>query len=93
MDPRSIIDDLLEIAIIPSFTHRLRAALTAASFAPCFVNVSASKQTIAARGACLTVASQIGIPDHFILTIAADHLRRTCRVVWRKDDRIGIVFD
>ena len=55
--------------------------------------ISCTVRNLAARGACLTVASQIGIPDHFTLTIAADHLRRTCRVAWRKDDRIGIVFD
>jgi len=42
-------------------------------------------------GAMLDVPSPIGIPDHFVL--AADGLRIPCRVIWRKERRIGIAFE
>jgi hypothetical protein len=32
-------------------------------------------------GACLEVASQIGIPDDFILVVEIDHLRQPCHVL------------
>jgi hypothetical protein len=42
-------------------------------------------------GACLTVASPIGIPDTFDLMI--DHVSvRDCRVTWRKATQIGVEF-
>jgi hypothetical protein len=44
------------------------------------------------RGACLEVASLIGIPDTFVLSIPVDRLTRKCRVRWRKSNQIGIYF-
>jgi len=44
------------------------------------------------RGAALEVASPLGIPDHFDLLIAADHSRKPCHIVWRKEKRIGVTF-
>jgi hypothetical protein len=46
-----------------------------------------------ASGACLDVASPIGIPESFDLVYDADHARMPCRVVWRKATRIGVHFD
>ena len=43
-------------------------------------------------GACLEVASQIGIPDDFVLLIEHDHLKQHCRVIWRTTTRIGVAF-
>ena len=43
-------------------------------------------------GACLDVASPIGIPESFDLVYDADHARLPCRVVWRKANRIGVQF-
>jgi len=43
-------------------------------------------------GACLEVASHIGIPDDFLLLVAHDHLRHPCRVIWRSDRRMGVEF-
>ncbi len=45
------------------------------------------------NGACLEVASQIGVPDAFTLVIAVDRLERPCHVIWRKATRIGVAFD
>jgi hypothetical protein len=42
-------------------------------------------------GAALEVTSPVGIPTEF--TLVAEGFRRPCRVVWRKEKRIGITFD
>ena len=42
-------------------------------------------------GACLVVASPIGIPDTFDL-VFADGVMKSCKVEWRKADRIGVSF-
>jgi len=43
-------------------------------------------------GAALEVTSPLGIPDHFTLVIPQDHAARPCRVMWRKEKRIGVAF-
>lgn len=43
-------------------------------------------------GACLEVASQIGIPDDFVLLIENEHLKQPCHVIWRLDGRLGVEF-
>jgi hypothetical protein len=42
-------------------------------------------------GAALDVTSPVGIPAEFILV--AEGVHRQCRVVWRKEKRIGVTFD
>ena len=42
-------------------------------------------------GACLKVASPIGIPDTFDLVLD-DATTRFCRVTWRKATQIGVAF-
>jgi len=43
-------------------------------------------------GAMLETASPFGIPDRFKLIVAPDNVRRPCRVVWRRGQRLGVVF-
>jgi hypothetical protein len=43
-------------------------------------------------GAALDVISPVGIPDHFTLVIDSDNINAHCRVVWRKQSRIGVRF-
>ena len=43
-------------------------------------------------GACLEVASQIGIPDDFVLVVECDHLHQPCHVIWRTATRMGVEF-
>jgi hypothetical protein len=43
-------------------------------------------------GAALEVASSIGIPHEITLNILSRHERQNCRIVWRKEKRIGVVF-
>lgn len=43
-------------------------------------------------GACLEVASQLGIPDDFVLVVESDRLKQPCHVVWRTATRMGVEF-
>ena len=43
-------------------------------------------------GACLEVASQVGIPDDFVLVVDVDHLKQHCHVIWRTATRMGVAF-
>jgi PilZ domain len=45
------------------------------------------------NGAMLDVVDPIGVPEHFILFLRADGHRMPCRVVWRKEKRIGVTFE
>jgi hypothetical protein len=49
-------------------------------------------RNLSAGGACLEVASQLGIPDDFVLVIEVDHLRQPCHVMWRSTTRLGVAF-
>ena len=49
-------------------------------------------RNISPTGACLEVASQIGIPDEFVLVIELDHVKQPCQVIWRTATRLGAVF-
>lgn len=44
-------------------------------------------------GAALDVTSPLGIPERFTLVIPVDRARIPCRIVWRKEKRIGVAFD
>lgn len=50
-------------------------------------------RNLSTEGACLEVVSQIGIPDEFVLVIDNDHLKKTCRVIWRTATRMGVNFN
>jgi hypothetical protein len=43
-------------------------------------------------GAALDVTSPVGIPDHFTLVFQADGVHMPCRVIWCKEERIGVAF-
>jgi hypothetical protein len=49
-------------------------------------------RNLTGSGACLEVASQIGIPDEFMLIIEHDHLKQPCHVIWRTATRMGVEF-
>jgi PilZ domain len=55
--------------------------------------ISCVVRNISVSGACLEVASPMGIPDSFTLLMESDHIKRQCHVAWMKDKRIGIHFD
>lgn len=49
-------------------------------------------RNLSPAGACLEVASQMGIPDQFVLVVDADHLQQPCHVIWRSATRMGVAF-
>jgi len=49
-------------------------------------------RNLSATGACLVVPSTVGIPDRFDLVIAPGKDARRCRVAWKDDTRVGIMF-
>jgi len=54
--------------------------------------IDCTVRNLSDSGAALDVASPVGIPDGFDLVITAEHLRKHCRVVCRKEKRIGVTF-
>jgi len=50
-------------------------------------------RNLSPAGAHLEVASQIGIPDEFVLWIGADELTLSCHEVWRTTTRLGVKFN
>jgi PilZ domain len=48
-------------------------------------------RNISAHGAALDVESPVGIPGHFRLVIGHDV--HACAIKWRKEKRIGVVFE
>ncbi|WFU42155.1 PilZ domain-containing protein [Bradyrhizobium sp. CB82] len=53
---------------------------------PCLI------RNISQTGAAFEVMSPLWFPDTFALVIQSEHLRRLCRIVWRKERRIGVTF-
>ncbi len=49
-------------------------------------------RNLSLTGACLELASQIGIPDDFVLRVGSNHLQQPCHVVWRAASRMGVAF-
>jgi PilZ domain len=53
--------------------------------------ISCTVRNISATGAALDIASPLGIPAQFTLVTDGNHL--PCRIVWRKEKRIGVTFE
>ncbi|MEJ2434810.1 MAG: PilZ domain-containing protein [Pseudolabrys sp.] len=49
-------------------------------------------RNLSPAGACLEVASQLGIPDDFVPVIDSDRLKQPCHVTWRSATRLGVEF-
>jgi hypothetical protein len=49
-------------------------------------------RNLSPAGALLEVASQLGIPDDFMLVVEIDHLKQPCHVIWRTATRMGVEF-
>jgi hypothetical protein len=48
-------------------------------------------RNLSPQGACIEVNSPLWFPDRFILAVAGQ--LHTCRVMWKKERRIGLEFD
>lgn len=54
--------------------------------------IDCTVRNLSETGAALSVESPVGIPSEFKLIVDSDRVSRACRVVWRKESRIGITF-
>jgi len=54
---------------------------------PCVV------RDISSTGAALEFSDLIRIPDEFTLIMLDERLKLLCRVVWRRDYRVGVRFE
>jgi hypothetical protein len=54
---------------------------------------SCAVRNISEAGAALDVPYAQPIPHEFMLIMETDHLNRHCRVIWRKENRIGVAFE
>lgn len=54
--------------------------------------VSCTVRNISDGGACLEVASPLGIPEEFDLYIASDRRTVACQRVWANGPRMGVAF-
>jgi len=55
--------------------------------------IDCTVRNISETGAALEVVSPLFIPDRFTLFVPSDQVKRPCHIVWRREKRIGIVFD
>lgn len=55
--------------------------------------ISCTVRIFTASGALLEVEGPAGIPKKFTLVIVANEFRRTCRVIWMSEKRLGVVFE
>ena len=53
---------------------------------------SCAVRNVSDTGAALDVPTCLGIPHEFKLLIETDQVTRRCRVVWRKETRLGVTF-
>jgi hypothetical protein len=56
------------------------------------VGVDCLIRNLSPTGACLEVESALVADDHFMLMIKPESITRTCQVVWRKPQKIGVRF-
>jgi hypothetical protein len=53
-------------------------------------------RNLSETGACLEIgnpSSPALVPDSFALIIKPENLKRDCRVMWRSDRRVGVLFN
>ncbi|QDM19185.1 PilZ domain-containing protein [Tardiphaga sp. vice278] len=49
-------------------------------------------RNLSETGAALSVQSAVGIPSEFNLIMGGSRCPQRCRIVWKKENRIGIAF-
>lgn len=58
----------------------------------CDGGISCLIRNLSSIGACLEVASPLGVPNDFVLEIESSHLKQPCHVIWRTGTRLGVAF-
>jgi PilZ domain len=53
---------------------------------------SCAVRNLSEAGAALDIPFALTIPHEFTLTVKTDQVSRHCRVIWRKENRLGVAF-
>ena len=53
---------------------------------------SCAVRNLSEAGAALDVPFALAIPHEFTPTMVTDRVSRHCRVIWRKENRLGVAF-
>jgi hypothetical protein len=56
-------------------------------------SIDCTVRNLSDTGAALEVVTPLFIPDRFTLVVQTEQLQRSCRIIWRKQKRIGVAFD
>lgn len=54
--------------------------------------VDCTVRNLSADGAKLQLSDSYWIPEHFMLNVPSEGLRRRCEVRWRREGEIGVAF-
>lgn len=54
---------------------------------------SCAVRNLSEAGAALDLPYALAIPHEFKLIMETDQLSRHCRVIWRKENRLGVAFE
>jgi len=54
---------------------------------------SCAVRNLSEAGAALDLPYVLAIPHEFTLIMETDQLSRRCRVIWRKENQIGVAFE
>jgi PilZ domain len=54
--------------------------------------IDCTVRNLSPTGACLNVASALGIPERFDVMFDSDQTVRACRMVWHKEKQLGVEF-
>lgn len=54
--------------------------------------IACAVRNISKTGAAVDIGGYVIIPRSLTLTLEADRLARLCKVIWRKENRIGVAF-
>jgi hypothetical protein len=54
---------------------------------------SCAVRNLSKAGAALDVPYALAIPHEFTLIMETDQASRHCRVIWRKENRLGVAFE
>lgn len=54
--------------------------------------VDCTIRNLSTTGAMLNVATPVGLPDQFTLLVQKTAQQQSCRVIWRAEKQIGVVF-
>ena len=59
-------------------------------FANC--TYSCAVRNLSDHGAALDLPDAIAMPSQFDLVMETNQMRRYCRVIWRRENRLGVAF-